>query len=110
MDIPFSLTLSFDDLEVLALVENGGASPQEVEELLGLERQNTKVLFRHLVRRGLLDWQGSPHAQGALPWPWRFGSTVFHLTPLARSLRNDDNFSDTAFAGSILLPLLKNKL
>ena len=110
MDIPFSLTLSFDDLEVLALVENGGASPQEVEELLGLERQNTKVLFRHLVRRGLLDWQGSPRAQGALPWPWRFGFTVFHLTPLARSLRNDDNFSDTAFAGSILLPLLKNKL
>jgi DNA-binding MarR family transcriptional regulator len=105
---PFSLTLSFEDLEVLVLVENGGASPLDVEESLGLQRQDTKALFRHLVRRGLLDWQGSPHAQGGLPW--RFRSTVFHLTPLARSLRNDDDFSDTAFAASILLPLLKDKL
>jgi hypothetical protein len=104
---PFSLTLSFEDLEVLVLVENGGASPLDVESL-GLKRQDTKALFRHLVRRGLLDWQGSPHAQGGLPW--RFRSTVFHLTPLARSLRNDDDFSDTAFAASILLPLLKDKL
>jgi DNA-binding MarR family transcriptional regulator len=109
MDIPFSLTLSFDDLEVLVLAENGGATPLDVEESLGLERQDTKALFRHLVRRGLLDWQGSPHAQGPLPWPWRFGSTVFHLTPLARSLRNDHDFSETAFAASILLPLLKRK-
>jgi hypothetical protein len=67
MDIPFSLTLSFDDLEVLVLAENGGATPLDVEESLGLERQHTKALFRHLVRRGLLDWHGSPHAQGALP-------------------------------------------
>ena len=49
------------------MVENGGASPLEVEESLGLQRQQTKALFRHLVRRGLLDWQGSPHTQGALP-------------------------------------------
>jgi DNA-binding MarR family transcriptional regulator len=110
MDIPFALTLSFDDLEVLVLMENGGASPQDVEESLGLQRQETRALFRQLVRRGLLDWQGSPHAQGALPWPWRFGSTVFHLTPLARSLRNEHDFSDTAFAASILLPLLKDKI
>ncbi|MFO8237725.1 MAG: hypothetical protein R6U00_05610 [Prochlorococcaceae cyanobacterium] len=109
MDIPFALTLSFDDLEVLVLVENGGASPLEVEESLGLERHQTKALFRHLVRRGLLDWQGSPHAQGALPWPWRLGSTVFQLTPLARSLQRDHDFSDTAFAASILLPALKDK-
>ena len=107
MDIPFSLTLSFADLEVLVLAENGGATPLEVEEALGLERQDTQALFRHLVRRGLLDWQGSRHAQGALPW--RFGSTVFHLTPLARSLRNDHDVSETAFAASILLPLLKGK-
>ncbi len=53
MDIPLSLTLSFDDLEVLMLVENGGASPLEVEESLGLERQETKGLFRHLVRQRL---------------------------------------------------------
>jgi hypothetical protein len=45
-----------------------------------------------------------------LLWAGRFGSTVFHPTPLARSLRNDDDFSDTAFAASILLPLLKDKL
>ncbi len=98
------------DIEVIVLVENGGASPLDVEESLGLERQGTQALFRHLVRRGLLDWQGRPHAQWALPWPWRFGSTVFHLTPLARSLRNDNDFSDTAFAASALLPLLKDKL
>lgn len=109
MDIPFSLTLSFDDLEVLVLVENGGASPLQVEEALGLARQETTALFRDLVRRGLLDWQGRSHAQRALPWPWSFGSTVFHLTPLARSLRSDEDFADTAFAASILLPILKDK-
>jgi len=110
MDIPFALTLSFGDLEGLVLMEDGGASPQDVEESLGLERQETRALFRQLVRRGLLDWQDNRQAQGALPWPWRFGSTVFRLTPLARSLRNDQDFSDTAFAASILLPLLKDKL
>ena len=36
MDRPFSRTLSFDDLEVLVLVENGGATPREVAEALGL--------------------------------------------------------------------------
>ena len=110
MDIPFSLTLSFDDLEVLLLVENGGASPLEVEESLGIERHETKTVFRDLVRRGLLDWQGRSHAQGALPWPWSFGSTVFQLTPLARSLRGDDDFVDTAFAASLSLPAEKDKL
>ena len=44
-------------------------------------------MLRDPVRRGLLDWQGRSHAQGALPWPWSFGSTAFQLTPLARSLR-----------------------
>ncbi|MFM7394341.1 MAG: hypothetical protein ACKO22_08280 [Cyanobium sp.] len=110
MDIPFSLTLSFDDLEVLLLVENGGATPLEVEESLGIERHETTTVFRDLVRRGLLDWQGRSHAQGALPWPWSFGSTVFQLTPLARSLRSDGDFVDTAFAASILLPVLKDRL
>jgi hypothetical protein len=110
MDIPFSLTLSFDDLDVLLLVENGGASPLEVEESLGIERQEAKAVFRGLVRRGLLDWQGRSHAQGALPWPWSFGSTVFQLTPLARSLRSDGDFVDTAFAASISLPAEQDKL
>ena len=110
MDIPFSLTLSFSHLEVLVLVENGGASPLEVEESLGMERPDTRALFHDLVRRGLLDWQGRPHTQGALPWPWQFGSTVFHLTPLARSLRSDNDFSDTAFAAAILLPAWKDEL
>ena len=66
---PFSLTLSFEDLEVLVLVDNGGASPLDVEESLGLQRQDTKALFRHLVRRGLLDWQGSPMPSGPCPGP-----------------------------------------
>ena len=110
MDIPFSLTLSFDDLEVLLLVENGGASPLEVEESLGIERHETKTVFRDLVRRGLLDWQGRSHAQGVLPWPWSFGSTVFQLTPLARSLRGDGDFVDAAFAASILLTAPTDKL
>ena len=109
MEIPFSLTLSFADLEVLVLVENGGASPLEVEESLGMERCDTKAVFRDLVRLGLLDWQGRSHAQGAMPWPWNFGSTVFQLTPLGRSLRQDEDFYDTAFAASIILPSLKNK-
>ena len=71
MAIPFSLTLSFNDLEVLVLAENGGATPLDVEESLGLERQDTKVLFRHLVRRGLLDWQGAlvPPSSISLHWP-----------------------------------------
>ena len=30
MDQPFAHTLSFDDLEVLVLVEDGGATPREV--------------------------------------------------------------------------------
>ncbi len=70
MDIPFSLTLSFDDLEVLVLAENGGATPLDVEESLGLERHHTKALFRHLVRRGLLDWQGAlvPPSSISLHW------------------------------------------
>ncbi|MEB3243919.1 MAG: helix-turn-helix domain-containing protein [Cyanobacteriota bacterium] len=106
MDFPFSLTLSFSHLEVLALVENGGASPREVEESLGMERPVTRAVFHDLVRRGLLDWQGRSHAQGALPWPWCFGSTVFQLTPLARSLRRDEDFSDTALAAALLLPAL----
>lgn len=110
MDIPFSLTLSFSQLEVLVLVENGGASPLEVEESLGMERPDTGAVLRDRVRRGLLDWQGRSDAQGALPWPWQFGSTVYQLTPLARSLRRDDDVSGTAFAAAILLPTLKDEL
>ena len=73
-----------------------------------MERPDTRALFHDLVRRGLLDWQGRSHAQGALPWPWLFGSTVFQLTPLARGLRRDEDFSDTAFAAAILLPVLRD--
>jgi hypothetical protein len=39
---PFSQTLSFDDLEVLVLVENGGASPRELEVSLGTGTHQTK--------------------------------------------------------------------
>ena len=34
MDQPFAHTLSFDDLEVLVLVEDGGATPREVADFL----------------------------------------------------------------------------
>jgi len=76
MAIPFPPTLRFDDLAVLLLVENGGASPPELEETLGIVRQDTKALFCGLVHRSLLDWQGRPHAHVALPWPWSVGSTI----------------------------------
>ena len=102
MDRPFSHTLSFDDLELLVLVENGGATPHEVADALGLDTGESKALFRDLVRRGWLDWQGRPHARAALPLPWSFASTVFQLTPVARSLRQDEAFNTSAFAASLL--------
>jgi len=36
MDQPLAHTLSFDDLEVLVLVQGGGASPRDVADSLGL--------------------------------------------------------------------------
>ena len=103
MERPFSQTLSFDDLEVIVLVENGGATPREVEESLGMGRREIRAVFQDLARRGLLDWQGRSHAPGALPLPWSFASTVFQLTPMAHSLRRDEPFTSTAFAASLLL-------
>jgi DNA-binding MarR family transcriptional regulator len=102
MDRPFSHTLSFDDLEVLVLVENGCATPREVADSLGMDTRQSKASFRDLVRRGLIDWQGRPHAPAALPLPWSFASTVFQLTPLARSLRRDEAINTSAFAASLL--------
>ena len=87
MDQPFAHTLSFDDLEVLVLVEVGGATPREVADSLGMEMEETKALFHDLLRRGLLACQEE--------------STTFVLTPLARSLRNDEAFSAAAFAASL---------
>ena len=101
MDRPYDQTLSFADLEVLVLVEKGGATPREVDDSLGMGRQETVAVFRDLVRRGLLDWEGRTRPPGALPLPWRFASTTFHLTPMARSLRQDEVFSLKAFAASI---------
>lgn len=109
MERPFSQTLSFDDLEVLVLVENGGATPREVEDSLGMGPRETKVVFRDLVRRGLLDWEDRSHAPGALPLPWSFASTVFQLTPMACSLRRDETFTCTAFAASLLAAAQNNK-
>jgi len=59
------------------------------------------AVFRNLVRRGLLDWEGRKRPPGALPMPWRFASTTFQLTPMARSLRQDEDFSTKAFAASL---------
>ncbi len=87
MDQPFAHTLSFDDLEVLVLVENGGATPREVADSLGMDLEEAKELFYDLVRRGLLTGQEE--------------STTFLLSPLARSLRNDEAFRAEAFAAAI---------
>jgi DNA-binding IclR family transcriptional regulator len=87
MDQPFAHTLSFDDLEVLVLVEDGGATPREVADSLGMELEETKALFYDLVRRGLLACQEE--------------STTFLLTPLARSLQNDEAFRAAAFAADL---------
>ena len=103
MERPFSQTLSFDDLELIVLMENGCLTPREVEDSLGMGRRETTAVFRHLLRRGLLDWQGRSHAPGALPLPWSFASTVFQLTPMARSLRRDEPFTSTAFAASLVV-------
>ena len=51
MERSFSQTLSFDDLDVIVLVENGGATPRAVEESLGMGRRETRVEFQDLVRR-----------------------------------------------------------
>ena len=87
MDQPFAHTLSFDDLEVLVLVEDGGATPREVADSLGMDLEETKALFYDLLRRGLLACQEE--------------STTLVLTPLARSLRNDEAFSAAAFAAAL---------
>jgi DNA-binding IclR family transcriptional regulator len=87
MDQPFAHTLSFDDLEVLVLVENGGATPREVADSLGMDLEETKALFYDMVRRGLLACQEE--------------STTFLLSPLARSLRNDEAFRAAAFAAAL---------
>jgi DNA-binding IclR family transcriptional regulator len=87
MDQPFAHTLSFDDLEVLVLVEDGGATPREVAVSLGMDLEESKALFFDLLRRGLLTCQEE--------------STTFQLTPMARSLRNDEAFSAAAFAAAL---------
>jgi hypothetical protein len=88
MDQPFAHTLSFVDLEVLVLVDHGGASPREVADCLGMELEETKALFHDLVHRGLLTGQDE--------------STTFPLTPLPRVLRNDEAFSSAAFAAALM--------
>jgi hypothetical protein len=94
-------TLSFDDLEVLVLVERGGATPREVDADLGMGLRETITVFRDLVRRGLLDWEGRTGALGSLPNAWAFASTTFQLTPVARSLRQDELFCLKAFGASL---------
>jgi DNA-binding ferritin-like protein (Dps family) len=54
MERPFSQTLRFDHLEVLELVENGGATPREVADSLGMDLEETKALSYNLMWRGLL--------------------------------------------------------
>jgi DNA-binding IclR family transcriptional regulator len=72
---------------VLVLVENGGATPREVADSLGMDLEETKALFYDLLRLGLLACQEE--------------STTFQLTPMARSLRNDEAFSAAAFAAAL---------
>jgi hypothetical protein len=103
MERPFSQTLSFDDLEFIVLMEDGGATPREVGDSLGMSRSETKAVFQDLVWRGLLDWEGRSHVRGALLLPWSFVSTLFRLTPMARIVRRDETFTSTAFAASLVV-------
>lgn len=66
MDRPYDQTLSLADLELLGLVEKGGASPREVDEALGMGRRETAAVFRDLMRRGLLDWDSRTRALDGL--------------------------------------------
>ena len=97
----FFQTLSFDALEVLALVEDTGATPSEVDAALGFGNRLTAELFGALVRQGLLDWLGRDGKPVTMPDARRFTSTTFQLTPLARSLRHDQTFSLKAFGASL---------
>jgi hypothetical protein len=89
MDQPFAHTLSFDDLEVLVLVDDGGATPREVVHSLGMVMEETKALFYDLMRRGRLACKEE--------------STVFQLTPMARSLSRDKPFTSAACAASVAM-------
>jgi hypothetical protein len=97
----FFQTLSFEALEVLALVEDAGATPSEVDAALGFGNRLTAELFGALVCHGLLDWVGRDGRPGTMPDARRFTSTTFQLTPLARSLRHDQTFSLKAFGASL---------
>ncbi|MCP9801929.1 hypothetical protein [Synechococcus sp. RedBA-s] len=97
----FFQTLSFDALEVLALVEDAGSTPSEVDAAVGFGNRHTAELFGALVRHGLLDWVGRDGKPGTMPDSRRFTSTTSQLTPLARSLRHDQNFSLKAFGASL---------
>ena len=72
MGRPFSQTLNFDILEVLVLVENGGATPREVADSLGMDLEETKALFYNLVRRGLLTCYDESTTFALTPWPSAF--------------------------------------
>ena len=87
MDQPFTHTLSFADLEVLVLAEDGGTTPCELADSLGFELEEARALVDDLVRRGLLVGEHD--------------STAFQLTPLARLLRNDAGCRDAAFAAAL---------
>ena len=45
MEQLFSHTLSFDHMEVLVLVENGGATPREMADSPGMDLEETKAFF-----------------------------------------------------------------
>jgi len=49
-----------------------------------------RPMVRHLVRSGLLDWEGRSHAPGTLPLPWGFAftSTAFEASLLAAAQNN----------------------
>jgi hypothetical protein len=72
MGRPFSQTLNFDILEVLVLVENGGATPREVADSLGMDLEETKDLFYDLMRRGLLTCYDESTTFALTPWPSAF--------------------------------------
>jgi hypothetical protein len=86
MDQPFAHTLSFDDLEVLVLVENGGATPREVADSLGIDLEETKALFSTWCGAVCSLARRNPPPSCSPPWPAACGTMKPYAPRLSRLL------------------------
>lgn len=79
----FFLTIGFDVLEVLALVEDAA---------LGVDHRLTGELFGTLVRQVLFGWLGRDGKHGIMPDARQSSLSTFQLTLLARGLQGEQTF------------------